>query len=246
MEETQNTNTATQQQQAEEKQQITAVDTTNDITIVSNGEVLETGDKTEPTEPATEEGAGNVPPVQAEAESVQKEMEQAKETLADKGVDYSELEKEYTETGSLSEESYKKLSDAGYPKQVVDAILAGWQAKADAFYNTVINSVGGSDEFTKIQQFVSKQGKEAIAAFDEIVSKTNLNVVTSYLVGIKAQMVAKYGTTNPSLGGASTVETVSGFANANEMIKAMSDPRYAKDAKYTKQVEERVAKSTFF
>ena len=39
---------------------------------------------------------------------------------------------------------------------------------------------------------------------------------------------------------------VKSFSNIAEMTKAMSDPRYGRDAKYTQSVEARVANSDIF
>ena len=37
---------------------------------------------------------------------------------------------------------------------------------------------------------------------------------------------------------------VKGFADQSEMVKAMSDKRYGRDEKYTKEVEKKIAAST--
>ena len=85
-----------------------------------------------------------------------------------------------------------------------------------------------------------------MAAFNEIIEKSDLNVVSSYIAGIKAQMQAQHGTDNPTLGGAESTGKAAGFADAAEMVKAMSDPRYGRDPKYMQEVERKVAASKFF
>lgn len=174
------------------------------------------------------------------------EMEETKQSLSSKGVDYAKLEEEYASKGELSAESYKILEDAGYPKAMVDAVVAGWEAKAEAYANKIVESSGGKREFGRIQKFVQEQGQSAIDAFNEVVNGSNFAVVSAYIAGIKAQMVAKYGTNNPTLAGGNASSGASGYADANEMVKAMSDPRYGKDPKYMAEVEQKVAKSTFF
>lgn len=221
--------------------------------IISNGEPIDTNSEKSVTEEETstdeeeKETADNEPAVeQKDLEQAQSELQDAKDELTSKGIDYDALEAEYNENGTLSAESYKMLEAKGYPKALVTAAIAGWQAKADAFANKVIENAGGKREYSRIQNFVFKQGKEAVAAFNEIIEKSDLNVVSSYIAGVKAQMVAKFGTDNPTLAGSSGAGNAKGFADANEMVKAMSDPRYGKDAKYMKEVEAKVAKSTFF
>jgi len=173
-------------------------------------------------------------------------MDRAKQTLESKGLDYSKMEAEYNESGGLSEESYKALKEAGYDKDIVDAVLAGWQAKADNFYYAVIHAAGGEESYKGLTQFVSSQGQSAVEAFNEVVSNANLNTITSYIAGVKAQMTAKYGTNNPTLTGGGVVNKTAGFQDQNEMIKAMQDKRYGRDAKYTKEVEKKLAVSTLF
>ena len=173
-------------------------------------------------------------------------IDNAKATLESKGLDYGKMEAEYNQSGKSSEESYKALKEAGYDKEIVDAVLAGWQAKADNFYNAVINVAGGEDAYKGLTQFVSSQGQAAVDAFNEVVSNANLNTITSYLAGVKAQMTAKYGTANPTLTGGGVVNKTPGFQDQNEMIRAMQDKRYGRDAQYTKEVEKKLAVSKLF
>lgn len=222
--------------------------------IVSNGEKIAVEDtKVEETkadetkDQIDKEKADEKTPVEQEDfQKAKAEISDAKAELESKGVDFAKLEQEYNDNGGLSKESYKLLEDKGYPKALVEAALAGWQAKADAFSNKIIADAGGVREYGRIQDFVKQQGAKAVAAFNEIIEKSDLNVVSAYIAGIKAQMVAKHGTDNPVLGGAGAIAKSTGYADANEMVKAMSDPRYGNDPKYMKEVERKVAASKFF
>lgn len=245
--------TENQNTQVNEEPKETQVDIT-DTTIVSNGEVIDTdnteGGKAEEEETTTDEKDTQEKDKPAEEqEEYQKakgELESAKTELEGKGIDYAALEAEYNEKGELSSDSYKLLEEKGYPKALVEAAIAGWQAKADAFANKIIEDAGGINEYKRIQKFVQSQGKGAVNAFNAIVNKDDLSVVSSYIAGVKAQMVAQHGTANPTLGGSGNVGKSKGYTDANEMIKAMSDPRYGKDPNYMQEVERKVAASKFF
>lgn len=231
----------------------------DNVEIMSNGnsidpqtDIVDTkdADKMEETE---EEDNDIKADTDEEAETINKdmataksEMETAEQELRAKGVDYDALETEYEKTGTLSEESFKMLEEKGYPKALISAAIAGWEAKAEAFANTVIKNAGGKREYNRIQNFIFHQGKAAIDAFNNIIDSADLNTVSAYINGIKAQMMSKYGTNNPTLAGNNAGGNVTGYADANEMVKAMSDPRYGKDPKYMAEVEKKVAKSTFF
>lgn len=230
----------------------TQVDIT-DTTIVSNGEVIDTdnteGGKAEEETTTDEKDTKEEDKPAEEQEEYQKakgEIESAKTELEGKGIDYAALEAEYNEKGELSKDSYKLLEEKGYPKALVEAAIAGWQAKADAFANKIIEDAGGINEYERIKNFVQSQGKGAVNAFNAIVNKDDLSVVSAYIAGVKAQMVAQHGTANPTLGGSGNVGKSKGYADANEMIKAMSDPRYGKDPNYMQEVERKVAASKFF
>lgn len=245
--------TENQNTQVNEEPKETQVDIT-DTTIVSNGEVIDTdnteGGRAEEEETTTDEKDTQEKDKPAEEqEEYQKakgEIESAKTELEGKGIDYDALEAEYNEKGELSSDSYKLLEEKGYPKALVEAAIAGWQAKADAFANKIIEDAGGINEYKRIQKFVQSQGKGAVNAFNAVVNKDDLSVVSAYIAGVKAQMVAQHGTANPTLGGSGNVGKSKGYTDANEMIKAMSDPRYGKDPNYMQEVERKVAASKFF
>lgn len=246
--------TENQNTQVNEEPKETQVDIT-DTAIVSNGEVIDTakdeggkGEEKTPTDEkdTTEEKEDKPAEEQKEYQKAKGEIESAKTELEGKGIDYVALEAEYNENGGLSEDSYKLLKEKGYPKALVEAVLAGWQTKADAFANKIIEDAGGINEYKRIQKFVQSQGAGAVNAFNAIVNKDDLSVVSAYIAGVKAQMVAQHGTTNPTLGGSGNVGKSKGYTDANEMIKAMSDPRYGKDPNYMQEVERKVAASKFF
>lgn len=241
-----------QNTQVNEEPKETQVDIT-DTTIVSNGEVIDTdnteGGKAEEETTTDEKDTKEEDKPAEEQEEYQKakgEIESAQTELEGKGIDYAALEAEYNEKGELSSDSYKLLEEKGYPKALVEAAIAGWQAKADAFANKIIEDAGGINEYKRIQKFVQSQGTGAVNAFNAIVNKDDLSVVSAYIAGVKAQMVAQHGTANPTLGGSGNVGKSKGYADANEMIKAMSDPRYGKDLNYMHEVERKVAASKFF
>lgn len=217
-----------------------------DVEVMSNGEVVDIKEPEANPQSEPESNPQEDPSVQEDFNSAKASMQDAKNTLTEKGINYEALEAEYNEKGELSAESYAALEKAGYAKAVVDAVIAGWQAKADTFFNTVVDNAGGSEEYGKIQQFIVGQGDNAVKAFNSIMEQGDLNTINAYVAGIKAQMVAKYGTSNPTLTGKGMTNSVQGFADQAEMVKAMSDKRYNRDAKYTKEVEARIAASKIF
>lgn len=174
-------------------------------------------------------------------------LDSAEKDLVSKGVDFAGLENEYMNNGVLSQQSYETLEKAGYPKAVVDGILAGWEAASTRFVNDVYALAGGQEEFARIQQFVSSQNQDVINAFNATLDSENIMQIRMTLEGIKGQMVRQYGTQRPSIvGNAAPSVDRSGYESTDEMIKDMSDPRYQKDAKFTREVYRKVKYSKLF
>lgn len=184
--------------------------------------------------------------VQKEVNEAKATTEQVKQLVTDKGLNFEELQRTYDESGALTEAQYTELEAAGYPKAAVDACIAGLQATADKFVGTVKEYAGGTEGFNRMAAFVKSQGEAQVVAFNTIMTTADLPTIKEYLNGVKAQMVAKNGTANGSVLGSATSGATKGFSNVTEMTKAMSDPRYGRDAKYTQSVEARVAASSIF
>ena len=174
-------------------------------------------------------------------------LDSAEKDLVSKGIDFAGLENEYMNNGGLSQQSYETLEKAGYPKAVVDGMLAGWEAASTRFVNDVYSLAGGQEEFARIQQFVSSQNQDVINAFNATLDSENIMQIRMALEGIKGQMVKQYGTQRPSIvGNAAPSVDRSGYESTDEMIKDMSDPRYQKDAKFTREVYRKVKYSKLF
>ena len=174
-------------------------------------------------------------------------LDSAEKDLVSKGVDFAGLENEYMNNGVLSQQSYETLEKAGYPKAIVDGMLAGWEAASTRFVNDVYALAGGQEEFARIQQFVSSQNQDVINAFNATLDSENLMQIRMTIEGIKGQMVKQYGTQRPSIvGNAAPSVDHSGYESTDEMIKDMSDPRYQKDAKFTREVYRKVKYSKLF
>lgn len=190
----------------------------------------------------------------AEAQ-VQQDLDKQKQTelevkadLAKKNVDFDALAKEYADAGELSADSLKKLADAGYPKQVVDAYLDGLNARMDRFVSTVKGYAGGEEEFAKLQTYIAGQPQEVIDGFNSAVNSGNLGQIKLAIAGLKAEMTKAYGTANPTVmaGQAKGGGEPQGYTNFEQMTKDMSDPRYNVDPVYTKQVYAKVKAATIF
>lgn len=185
-------------------------------------------------------------PVEDNPVETQKETEKViKEELETKGLSFDEFAEEYQSTGTLSPESINKLEQAGYPKAMVDAYIAGLEAQANKFVDTVKSYADG--KWDNIVELVKTQGQEAIDGFNATLNTGNLSQIKLMINGLLAQHKTQFGTSNPLVTGMPTATTSqSGFTSKQEMVTAMADKRYGRDMSYTKEVQTKVKMSNIF
>ena len=233
-----------EQQQQEQQQENNTTDEKN--TGDENSDDGNSDDTKEPAETNNEEKADESKVVEDTIKATKESVEEAAKTLSEKGIDYGALTTEYEEKGALSEDTYKKLADAGYPKAVVDTYIRGVEAANEAFVNSVYTVAGGKAEYDKLSNYIQSKGKDAVEGFNDALMNGSLSTVKMLINGFKAEMTLRNGTQKASVLGGGSPAGSSGFANEADMDKAMDDPRYGVDEEYTKQVTKRLSKSKFF
>ncbi|BAJ51826.1 head assembly [Ralstonia phage RSB2] len=167
--------------------------------------------------------------------------------IAEAGLDPAAIVDEYQSKGALSKETYEGLEKAGYSRAAVDAIISGQEAQAQLFNQSIYAAVGGQAGFTKVAEFARVNDPAGARAYNEAFESGNLAACKSLLKSFQIQMGQKYGTTNKGVQGkpapVTRANAAKPFESQGEMVKAMSDKRYGRDAKYTQEVERRVAAS---
>lgn len=176
--------------------------------------------------------------------------EEAVATLKENGLDFGKFEQEYLANGTLSEESYKALETAGIGKSYVDAYIKGNEAILQQFVGEVTDMAGGPDQYKAITEWAQEHmPKDEIEAFNSVMGSGNKPMIKIAVSGLVSRYRESEGV-EPALvtGKASSSSRGDGgsFASAEEMINAMSDPRYGKDPAYTREVERKAGNSPFF
>jgi hypothetical protein len=205
-----------------------------------------------PAVPAIEPAAdGKIPDVPTPDEPKAEEeapAADADDALKGTGLELATFENEFAETGALSTESYEALEKAGIPKAVVDQYIEGQKAIAANQTAEAHALVGGADNYKSMVSWAANTlGADEKAAFNSAVDKGGADAKLA-IAGLNAQFRATQGS-NPSLlngfapaGG----DAVVGYRSTAELTTAMSDPRYAKDPAYRKDVEAKLAASKLF
>ena len=155
---------------------------------------------------------------------------------------------EFTENGSLSEESIKEITEAGIPREYVDSYVRGLQALAQQSVDTVHNTVGGADNYDNMMKWAEENLSEnEINAYNNAVESSDMDTVMMAVNGLNARYSQESGNT-PSLiqGNAGQKNSSSAYRSLAELTRDMNDPRYAKDPAYRKDVENRLSVSNIF
>lgn len=158
---------------------------------------------------------------------------------------FSDFSNEYSQKGQLSDDSYKKLNEMGYPREVVEAYIEGQKALAEKSVGGLLSEIGGPQSFEEMRSWAASN-----------VPENELNAYNSLLDGSAEQaamavkgMYARYqaaqgGGRQPKLlAGSQTQGSTAPFRSTAELTRAMSDPKYRSDHAYRKEVEQRLAVS---
>jgi len=178
------------------------------------------------------------------AERVEESVEDAKETVESKGLDFDGLYNEYGENGELSSETYSNLEQAGLSKEVVDSYIQGQEAIQQQQVNALQSEVGGEAAY---QAMIEWAGSNLSESEQEAFNAT-LDNAESAKFAIQG-LNARYKAANPQLiGGNRTTGSSNssrGFTTKSDMMEAMSSPKYKTDHTYRAEVQRKLAMSTF-
>ena len=157
------------------------------------------------------------------------------------------IEAEYAETGKLSDKSYEALAEAGFPKLFVDSYLRGQEAVSNSYVQSVISMSGGNEAFKQLCEHLAVEG--TLDAFQEAVENRNSGAIRAFMKMAESGLRSKYGkpaqrsvsqNAMPASKPAVSANQIQPFTSRAEMVAAMNDPRYQRDAAYNRMVVARL------
>ena len=158
--------------------------------------------------------------------------------------------KEYEEHGELSESTLAKLEEAGYPKSFVRSYIQGQEALATRYAHEIYNYAGGKESFDRYVNHLGEVSPESLELLQEAVTGGNLKTVKGILNLARDSMVSKFGKqqqrTVTNVAKQTVAPKADVFESKREMMDAMSDPRYCRDAAYTNSVDAKLLRSNLF
>lgn len=187
-------------------------------------------------------------PGQPEVEAVESDLSipQAPE---DGAFDMAALQQEYMSTGSLTDNSYQQLEDAGISREYADTYIAGVKALGEQIGNNVKASVGGDAEYSNMVEWAkANYNQDQIQAYDKAVNSGDVNTAIMAAKGLRSDYTNTAGSEGTTYGGTQAEPEGSGnvFRSNAEVTSAMKDPRYEYDTAYRQDVLNRLERSDIF
>lgn len=195
-----------------------------------------------------DEGSNDTPSPDQEGD--QSSSNAVASTLKAAGLNMDDFTREFTESGTLSEESFQKLEKAGFPRPLVEQYLAGAKVNvtiAKEQEAEIKGTVGGPEAYKALTQWAADNlNADEIEAYNNIMASGDIKAIKFAVAGLKARYDAQ---AEPNLIGGnarSTTTKTDVFRSAAEVVAAMKDSRYGKDPAYTRDVEMKLARSDVF
>lgn len=179
--------------------------------------------------------------------ALSEEETQIADFLEEKGVDLFSIQQEYdTNEGQLSQETYKNLDEAGFPKALVDDYMRGKEVQAQQSYEALVAEGGGQEQLEQMLAWSAEGMSDAERrAYNKAVSKGSLEEAKLAVRGLRQKYEAANGRKAKRVKGSSPAKpaTVEGFSSWDEVTRAMGDPRYKTDPAYRSSVAKKLEAS---
>tara|TARA_R100000742_G_C4274234_1_gene94139 strand:- start:418 stop:1218 length:801 start_codon:yes stop_codon:yes gene_type:complete len=166
------------------------------------------------------------------------------------GVDYVEMNSYFQDNGTLTEEHFSKLEEAGFGRDTVDAYLAGLEQKGKITQNQVNDikeQYGGDTGYTQMMAWAAESLSDAEKeAFSLSLKSPNIEVIRLAVAGLHSKYAAVNGTEGKLIGGKTPTNTGERFESHAQLEAAMSDPLYSSDPAYRDKVIKKLGRSSIF
>ena len=159
----------------------------------------------------------------------------------------------YENDGTLTDEMYDQLNEAGFSDATIDAYLGGLRSQlgydeaestlSDREISNIKNIAGGDEGYAQVVQWASENlPEEDIAAFDEVINTANEAAVRFAVKALVSQYEDAVGRT-PELVTGKQSSTGQAYRSVAEVVRDMNDPRYDNDDAYRMDVMRKLERS---
>lgn len=163
------------------------------------------------------------------------------------GFEWEAVEREFMQSGKLSDERYAELEKAGFDRGFVDRHVSAVASAEAAALEAVFTSVGGKEEFGKAAAWAKANiPASEVEAFNKIVETGSPETIQIAVKGLMSMYREGAGTEPTLVGGGGASAAPEGFASRAQMVEAIRDPRYRKDEAYRSEVQAKLAVASFW
>lgn len=179
------------------------------------------------------------------------------EALASADLKPSDVATEWAEKGELSDGTYEALQKAGFPKEVVDTYVKGFEraaaegdkgaADADADSDNLIEEhFGGQEGFDRVADWArTNLSEDDLASYNKLVDEGSPEAARMATLTLKAWYEAAEGKLPNLVKGGAAATGGDGFASIQEMSRAMAEARRSGDPAQIKAVEHKALRSRY-
>lgn len=180
------------------------------------------------------------------------DIKQTNKLTADKPAEvktlfnFEQAEKDFNETGNISEQTISELEKAGLSKNYINNYIEGLKALSERFVETAYKETGGKDSYEKMTAWVASNLAEAeVQKFNDGVASDDQTAIYT----IKG-MFARYNQANREpnlrLGETSTQSSGDAYESIAQMKEDMKNPKYNTDPAFRSMVENKLSRSKIF
>lgn len=157
----------------------------------------------------------------------------------------------FAENGSLSEEmieAFSEMPSADLVSAYIEAQGSIPQVEAPDLSESEVaqikNQVGGDEQYSNLMGWAAENiPSEIVEAYDSLVDSGNSAAIALALRGISAEYENSNGYEGRMLTGNAATSTPDVFRSQAEVVAAMQDPRYDRDAAYREDVFRKLEQS---
>lgn len=162
------------------------------------------------------------------------------------GPDFDKFAQQFASDGALSDESFSELEGMGYPREMVETYIKGMQSAQTADTDAVMSVAGGTEGYQELTEWAkANMETNELELYNNMVGTgtDNAKMAVEWLMSKREAA----GDVEPTLlSGKSAAPAKDEFRSTAEVVAAMKDARYGKDSAYTKDVEEKLGRSSVF
>lgn len=188
-----------------------------------------------------------------ESESTEEEVEEEQESEPSEISSFiSEASEEWAENGELSQETF----DAFASMDSADLVSAYLELQANApaaesapdlsqsDINSLISDVGGQEQYDQITEWAAESLSESETdAFNQMIDTGSLAQIKLMMAGLSARFTDANGYEGVQLQGKPPSNSRDVFRSQQEVVDAISDPRYDRDETYRNDLLEKLERS---